>query len=109
VSAMGETRRVFARRQSPEVRFLDAYTRAGVSFADGNEAQAWQLLHQAFQQPTHEGRTIRFVKSMVLSLGPRPGLDGGWVMGLAFADVRGDLSKELKEAEQRAPDSPRVL
>jgi hypothetical protein len=30
------------------------------------------------------------------------------VMGLAFADVRSDLEEELRKAESRAPDSPRL-
>jgi hypothetical protein len=109
VSAMGETRRVFATRQTAEVRFLDAYTRAGAAFADGDDATAWQLLRQALDTAAHLSRTLGFVRGMVDSLGPRPGPDGAWVMGLAFADVRGDLADELAKASDRAPDSPRVL
>jgi serine/threonine protein kinase len=109
VSALGEVRRVFAMRQTPEVQFLDAYTRAGVAFADGDDAQAWTLLHRAVERPPHEGRTLRFVRSMAFALGPRPGVDGGWVMALAFADVRGDLGEELRKADERAPQSPRVV
>ncbi len=109
VSAMGEVRRVFATRQTPEVQFLDAYTRAGVAFADGDDAQAWTLLNRAVERPPREGRTLRFVRSMVSALGPRPGVDGGWVMALAFGDVRGDLTEELRKADERAPQAPRIV
>jgi hypothetical protein len=109
VSAMGDARRVFSRRQGQEVRFLDAYTRGGVAFADGDDAQAWSLLGLALQQaPAHEGRLMRFVRTMHSSLGPSPGPDGGWVMAMAYGDVRGDLGQELTKASERAPESPRI-
>jgi serine/threonine protein kinase len=110
VDAMGTARAVFSRRPTPEARFLDAFSRAGVAFADGRDAEAWQLLVRALDGagPAASSRTLRFVEDEVRALGPNPGPDASWVMGLAFADVRGDLGAELAKAEERAPRSPRV-
>lgn len=110
VDAMGTARDVFSRRPTGEARFLDAFSRAGVAFADGRNAEAWQLLTRALQEagPAASSRTLRFVEDEVRALGPNPGPDANWVMGLAFADVRGDLEGELAKAEERAPRSPRV-
>jgi hypothetical protein len=107
---MGTARAVFSRRPTGEARFLDAFSRAGVAFADGRNAEAWQLLARALEEagPAASSRTLRFVEDEVRSLGPNPGPDASWVMGLAFADVRGDLEDELAKAEERAPRSPRV-
>jgi hypothetical protein len=110
VDAMGTARAVLARRPTPEARFLDAFSRAGVAFADGRDADAWQLLMRALDGagPAASSRTLRFVEGEIRALGPNPGPDASWVMGLAFADVRGDLRGELAKAEERAPRSPRV-
>ena len=110
VDAMGAARAVLARRPTPEARFLDAFSRAGVAFADGRDAEAWQLLMRALDGagPAASSRTLRFVEDEVRALGPNPGPDANWVMGLAFADVRGDFGGELTKAEERAPRSPRV-
>ena len=110
VSAMGTTREVLATRPSNEVRVLDAYTRAGVAFTDGNDAEAWQLLNRAFDLAPDlaRGRVLGFVDHEMRSLGPTPGPDGAWVMGLAFCDARGDLSEELGKAFGRSPDSARA-
>jgi serine/threonine protein kinase len=110
VDAMGTARAVFSRRPTGEARFLDAFSRAGVAFADGRNAEAWQLLTRALSEagPAANSRTLRFVEDEVRALGPNPGPDANWVMGLAFADVRGDLEGELAKAEERAPRSPRV-
>ena len=110
VSAMGAAREVLSRRPTGEARFLDAFTRAGVAYADGRTAEAWQLLFRALQTagPAADTRVMRFVEDEVRALGPNPGPDANWVMGLAFADVRGDLDGELAKAEERAPRSSRV-
>jgi eukaryotic-like serine/threonine-protein kinase len=110
VSAMGTAREVLGRRPTAEARFLDAYTRAGVAYADGRIAEAWQLLTLALRSsgPAADTRVLRFVADEVRALGPNPGPDANWVMGLAFADVRGELGGELAKAEERAPRSPRV-
>ena len=110
MSAMGTAREVLARRPTAEVRFLDAYARAGVAYADGRNAEAWQLLTRALRDagPAAETRVLRFVAEEVEAMGPNPGPDAGWVMGLAFADARGELRDELDKAGQRAPRSPRV-
>src|ERR1035437_4367570 len=110
VDAMGAARAVLARRPTPEARFLDAFSRAGVAFADGRNAEAWQLLMRALDGAGHaaSSQTLRFVEDEVRALGPNPGPDANWVMGLAFADVRGDFGGELAKAEERAPRSPRV-
>ncbi|HEV8268285.1 MAG TPA: protein kinase [Thermoanaerobaculia bacterium] len=112
VDAMGGARSVLSRRSTPGARFLEAFARAGVAFADGNDATAWQLLQKAFQED-HGGlsrtRTLVFVRQMVLELERNPGRDGQWVMGLAFGDVRGDLVDELGKAGQRAPGSAAVM
>ena len=110
VSAMGTTRDVLATRPSNEVSVLDAYTRAGVAFSDGNDAEAWQLLNRAFDLAPGlaRGRVLGFVDHEMRSLGPTPGPDGAWVMGLAFCDARGDLSEELGKALGRSPDSARA-
>jgi len=110
VDAMGTARAVFSRRPTGEARFLDAFSRAGVAFADGRDAEAWQLLTRALSEagPAARSRTLRFVQDEVRALGPNPGPDAAWVMGLAFADVRGDLDSEIAKAEVRAPRSARV-
>ncbi|MFI5198427.1 MAG: hypothetical protein ACHQJD_07400, partial [Thermoanaerobaculia bacterium] len=110
VDAMGTARAVLARRPTAEARFLDAFSRAGVAFADGRSAEAWQLLTRALEGagPAANSRALRFVEDEVRALGPNPGPDANWVMGLAFADVRGDLADELARAEERAPRSPKV-
>ena len=110
VDAMGMARAVLARRPTAEARFLDAFSRAGVAFADGRSAEAWQLLTRALDGagPAANSRALRFVEEEVRALGPNPGPDANWVMGLAFADVRGDLADELAKAEERAPRSPRL-
>jgi len=50
VDAMGTARAVFSRRPTGEARFLDAFSRAGVAFADGRNAEAWQLLARALEE-----------------------------------------------------------
>ena len=110
VSAMGTAREVLSRRPTGEARFLDAYTRAGVAYADGRTAEAWQLLSRALQNPgpAADTRVMRFVEDEARALGPNPGADAEWVMGLAFGDARGELRSELDKAQERAPRSPRV-
>ncbi|MEO8585574.1 MAG: serine/threonine-protein kinase [Acidobacteriota bacterium] len=110
VSAMGSAREVLARRPTPEVRFLDAYARAGVAYADGGNAEAWQLLTLALRNagPAADTRVMRFVADEVRAMGPNPGPDAEWVLGLAFGDARGELRSELDKAQARAPRSPRV-
>ncbi|HEX7528504.1 MAG TPA: hypothetical protein VF425_05290, partial [Thermoanaerobaculia bacterium] len=110
VAAMGTAREVLGRRPTAEARFLDAYARAGVAYADGRNAEAWQLLTLALRSsgPAADTRILRFVADEIQAMGPNPGPDANWVMGLAFADVRGDLGGELAKAEERAPRSPRV-
>ncbi|MGA7990975.1 MAG: hypothetical protein WCC53_06035 [Thermoanaerobaculia bacterium] len=107
---MGTAREVLGRRPTDEARFLDAYARAGVAFADGRNAEAWQLLTLALRNsgPATDTRVMRFVAEEVRAMGPNPGPDADWVMGLAFADARGELGSELDKAQQRAPRSPRV-
>ncbi len=107
---MGTAREVLGRRPTAEARFLDAYARAGVAYADGRNAEAWQLLTLALRSsgPAADTRVLRFVADEIQAMGPNPGPDADWVMGLAFADVRGDLGGELAKAEERAPRSPRV-
>lgn len=110
VSAMGSAREVLSRRPTAETRFLDSYARAGVAYADGRNVEAWTLLSQALRDPGPAADTdvMRFVADEVHAMGPNPGPDSEWVMGLAFADVRGELRAELDKAQARAPHSPRV-
>jgi serine/threonine protein kinase len=110
VSAMGSAREVLSRRPTAEVRFLDKYARAGVAYADGNGAEAWQLLTLALHDsgPAAETPVLRFVADEVHQMGPNPGPDAEWVMGLAFGDARGELTAELDKAQARAPRSPRI-
>jgi hypothetical protein len=58
--------------------------------------------------PAAETRVMRFVAEEVHAMGPNPGPDAEWVMGLAFGDARGELRAELDKAQARAPRSPRV-
>jgi len=110
VSAMGTAREALGRRPTAEVLFLDAYTRAGVAYADGRNAEAWQLLARALRSsgPAADTRVLRFVADEVQAMGPNPGPDAEWVLGLAFGDARGKLGSELDKAQARAPRSPRV-
>jgi len=110
VDAMGAARTALATNPSHEVKVLDAFSRAGVAFADGNNAQAWQLLNTAFNEAPGlaRGRVLGFVDRQMRMIGPNPGLDGNWVLALAFSDVRGDLGEELEKATQRAPGNARV-
>ncbi|HEX7614475.1 MAG TPA: serine/threonine-protein kinase [Thermoanaerobaculia bacterium] len=110
VSAMGTAREVLGRRPTAEVRFLDAYARAGVAYADGRNAEAWQLLTLALRSggPAIDTPVLNFVADEVNAMGPNPGPDAEWVMGLAFGDARGALRSELDKAQARAPRSPRV-
>jgi hypothetical protein len=110
VTAMGAARTALATNPSFEVRVLDAYSRAGVAFADGNNATAWQLLGRVFQEAPAlaRGRVLGFVDRQMRMVGPNPGLEGSWVLGLAFCDVRGDLGEELSKAAERAPSNARV-
>ena len=110
VSAMGAAREVLGRRPTAEVRFLDAYARAGVAYADGRNAEAWQLLTMALRNsgPAANTRILNFVANEVHAMGPNPGPDAEWVMGLAFGDARGERRSELDKAQTRAPRSARV-
>jgi eukaryotic-like serine/threonine-protein kinase len=110
VDAMGAARTALATNPSREVKVLDAFSRAGVAFADGNNAQAWQLLGTAFNEAPGltRGRVLGFVDRQMRMIGPNPGLDGNWVLALAFCDVRGDLGEELDKATQRAPGNARI-
>ena len=110
VSAMGTAREVFARHPTSEAKFLDRYARAGVAFADGRDAEAWQLLTLALHDagPAADTHVMHFVAEEVHAMGASPGPDAAWVMGLAFADARGDLAEELDKAEARAPRSGRI-
>jgi hypothetical protein len=110
VDAMGAAREVLGRRPTAEVRFLDTYARAGVAYADGRSAEAWQLLTMALGNsgPAADTRVMTFVAGEVRAMGPNPGPDAEWVMGLAFGDARGELRAELDKAQERAPRSPRV-
>ena len=88
---------------------LDAYARVSPTRTAAS-LEAWQLLTLALRSsgPAADTRVLRFVEDEVRALGPNPGPDANWVMGLAFADVRGDFGGELAKAEERAPRSPRV-
>ncbi len=110
VDAMGAARTALATNPSREVQVLDAFSRAGVAFADGENAMAWQLLNRAFNEAPGlaRGRVLGFVDEQMRIIGPNPGLDGNWVLGLAFCDARGDLAEELAKALRRAPESARV-
>lgn len=110
VTAMGAARTALTTNPSREVKVLDAYSRAGVAFADGNNAMAWQLLNRAFDEAPGlaRGRVLGFVDRQMRMIGPNPGLDGNWVLGLAFCDARGDLDEELAKASERAPGNARV-
>ncbi len=110
VDAMGAARTALATNPSREVQVLDAFSRAGVAFADGDNAMAWQLLNRAFDEAPGlaRGRVLGFVDEQMRTIGPNPGLDGNWVLGLAFCDARGDLAEELAKALRRAPESARV-
>jgi len=110
VTAMGAARTALATNPSREVRVLDAYARAGVAFADGENATAWQLLGRVFNEAPGlaRGRVLSFVDRQIRMIGPNPGLDGNWVLGLAFCDARGDLAEELGKATGRAPGNARI-
>ncbi|HEX7529340.1 MAG TPA: hypothetical protein VF425_09535, partial [Thermoanaerobaculia bacterium] len=82
----------------------------GVAYADGRNAEAWQLLTLALRSggPATDTPVLNFVADEVNAMGPNPGPDAEWVMGLAFGDARGALRSELDKAQARAPRSPRV-
>ena len=108
--ALGTARRVLQRNDSAEARFLGAYARGGLAFADGRSSEAWQLLTRALSMAPDEafgGRRLRFVRRLTAGRTPNSP-DAAWILGLAFADVRGDLEEELDRALERAPGSGMV-
>ncbi len=110
--AGGAAREITSSRDEPEARFIDLYTRAGSAFAGGDNATAWQQLQLAFEVDSAGaagGRVLRFVRTLVERKGRNPGPDAGWILGLAFGDVRGDLDEELEAAAERAPRNKAVL
>lgn len=107
--AMGEANRSRQASGGPTAEYLYTYARAGSTFAGGDENLAWQLMRQLYQQGGRSpGRTLVFVKELVLSRGARPGPDAGWILGLAFGDPRGDLDDELEKAAERSPGNGAV-
>ncbi|MHB8798837.1 MAG: serine/threonine-protein kinase [Thermoanaerobaculia bacterium] len=109
--AGGIAREVASTTHEPEARFIDLYTRAGVAFLNGDNATAWQQLHEAFrvdQSGAAGGRVLRFVRRVMKGKGMNPGPDANWILGLAFGDVRGDLDVELAAAAERAPGNRAV-
>lgn len=109
--AGGIAREVASTSDDPEARFIDLYTRAGSAFLRGENATAWQQLHEAFrvdQSGAAGGRVLRFVRGFMKRKGMNPGPDANWILGLAFGDVRGDLDEELAAAAERAPGNRMV-
>ncbi len=109
--AGGIAREVASTSDEPEARFIDLYTRAGSAFLNGDNATAWQQLHEAFrvdQSGAAGGRVLRFVRRVMKGKGMNPGPDANWILGLAFGDVRGDLDEELAAAAERAPGNRAV-
>jgi serine/threonine-protein kinase len=107
--AMGEAGRARQSGGSGAAEFLYTFSRAGSAFAGGDENTAWALLRELFGRGgPAPGRTLVFVKELVQSHGARPGVDGAWIMGLAFGDVRGDLDEELERAAGRSPGNGAV-
>ena len=109
--AGGIAREIAATSDEPEARFIDLYTRAGSAFLNGENATAWQQLHEAFRVDTSGaagGRVLRFVRGLMKRKGMNPGPDANWILGLAFGDVRGDLDVELAAAAERAPGNRAV-
>ncbi len=109
--AGGIAREITSTSDEPEARFIDLYTRAGSAFLNGENATAWQQLHEAFrvdQSGAAGGRVLRFVRRVMKGKGMNPGRDANWILGLAFGDVRGDLDEELAAAAERAPGNRAV-
>ncbi len=109
--AGGIAREIASTSDEPEARFIDLYTRAGSAFLNGDNATAWQQLHEAFRVDTSGaagGRVLRFVRGLMRRKGMNPGPDANWILGLAFGDVRGDLDDELAAAAERAPGNRAV-
>ena len=109
--AGGIAREIASTSDEPEARFIDLYTRAGTAFLNGDNATAWQQLHEAFRVDASGaagGRVLRFVRRVMKGKGMNPGPDGNWILGLAFGDVRGDLDEELAAAAERAPGNRAV-
>ena len=73
---------------------------------------AWQLLNRAFDEAPGLGPAAGSLAASstgeMRMIGPNSGLDGNWVLGLAFCDARGDLDEELAKASERAPGNARV-
>lgn len=109
--AGGIAREIASTSDEPEARFIDLYTRAGSAFLNGDNATAWQQLHEAFRVDTSGaagGRVLRFVRRVMKGKGMNPGPDANWILGLAFGDIRGDLDDELAAAAERAPGNRAV-
>ncbi|HRY45222.1 MAG TPA: serine/threonine-protein kinase [Thermoanaerobaculia bacterium] len=109
--AGGLAREIASTSDEPEARFIDLYTRAGSAFLNGDNATAWQQLHEAFRVDASGaagGRVLRFVRRVMKGKGMNPGPDANWILGLAFGDVRGDLDEELAAAAERAPGNRAV-
>ncbi len=104
--AAGEVRQIKQRSPGAETGFLDAFSRAGLAFADGRNQEAWVLLNRALASAPSSSvtsRRLQFVDRLMSSRGNLPGTDGAWIMGLAFDDVRGDLEEELEKALEKSP------
>jgi hypothetical protein len=111
VDAMDSARRALQGAPGQEADFLVAYSRAGIAFADGGDADAWRLLRQAFSDPPGTlpgGRRLAFARDLVSAKDPSSGSEARWILGFALADVRGDLRSELGKASRRAPRNPAI-
>ncbi len=111
VDALGSVRKNARWQATSEGRFLEAFSRAGVAFVDRDETDSWQILKRAFDEDTSRraaGRTLRFVESLVRQSPVPPQPDVSWILGLAFADARGELDEDLTQARERAPGNANV-
>ncbi|KAA0252350.1 MAG: serine/threonine protein kinase [Acidobacteria bacterium] len=112
VDALGEVRRVLSSQDGREARFLGAYARGGVAFADGRTAEGWMLLGRALSMVPDRARLSRrmaLVRDRLSAQGTPRGADTPWILGLAYGDVRGDLDEELTRALVRAPGNGVLL
>ena len=95
-----------------EAVFLRDFCAAAIDFADGNQANAVELLRRALAAAPNgvlNRDASHFAREALAEQHLAQDREAGWQLGLVFGDVRGDLKEELDRALERNPGNARVL